>query len=139
MARKKEKERGQWNSQPERRPNALRPSVMTIAVLTGTTDSLPGNITNNASVVIDQATAGTYGGVISGTGTLTKEGVVFSEMQGRSADPDDIIQDFIRKALYNKENAYRSETGGLLPNLRRLTIDQSACTFIETCSKGRSG
>jgi len=41
-------------------------------VLQGTTTTLQGNIVNNASVVFDQMTTGTYVGVMSGTGTLTK-------------------------------------------------------------------
>ncbi len=42
--------------------------------LTGTTESLQGTIINNAAVVFDQATSGTYSAVMSGTGTLTKTG-----------------------------------------------------------------
>ena len=43
--------------------------------LTGTTTSLQGAITNNAAVAFNQATDGTYGGAMSGTGTLVKSGV----------------------------------------------------------------
>jgi autotransporter-associated beta strand protein len=43
-------------------------------VLIGTSTSLQGNIANNASVVFDQAFGGTYAGVISGGGALTKTG-----------------------------------------------------------------
>jgi fibronectin-binding autotransporter adhesin len=42
--------------------------------LTGNTASLQGDITNNAAVVFDQTTSGTYAGVMSGTGNLTKTG-----------------------------------------------------------------
>jgi len=42
--------------------------------LTGSTTSLQGSITNNAAVQFDQSTNGTYSGVISGTGSLTKAG-----------------------------------------------------------------
>ncbi len=42
-------------------------------VLQGTTTSLQGAIVNNASVVFDQTTSGTYGGVMNGNGTLTKQ------------------------------------------------------------------
>ena len=43
--------------------------------LRGNTTSLQGNITNNANVTFNQvSTAGTYSGIMSGTGTLTKEG-----------------------------------------------------------------
>ena len=41
-------------------------------ILQGTTDSLQGNITNNATVTFDQTTTGTYADVISGTGSLIK-------------------------------------------------------------------
>jgi len=42
--------------------------------LAGTTSSLQGNIANNAGVIFDQAGNGTYAGVMSGTGSLTKSG-----------------------------------------------------------------
>src|SRR4029077_7999527 len=42
-------------------------------VLQGDTTSLQGNITNNAAVVFDQATLGTYAGAMSGSGSLTKQ------------------------------------------------------------------
>ncbi|MDR0596893.1 MAG: autotransporter-associated beta strand repeat-containing protein, partial [Treponema sp.] len=42
--------------------------------LAGNTNSLRGNITNNANVEFNQAAAGTYAGAMSGTGSLTKTG-----------------------------------------------------------------
>jgi autotransporter-associated beta strand protein len=42
--------------------------------LAGTTASLQGDILNHASVVFDQASAGTYSGAMRGTGSLTKSG-----------------------------------------------------------------
>jgi outer membrane autotransporter protein len=42
--------------------------------LKGTSSSLQGNIVNNASVNFSQNTDGTYSGVMSGTGALTKDG-----------------------------------------------------------------
>ena len=50
--------------------------------LTGTTSSLQGNITNNAAVVIDQAGAGMFAGVISGAGNLTKLGTGNATLTG---------------------------------------------------------
>ncbi|WP_211609961.1 autotransporter-associated beta strand repeat-containing protein [Paraburkholderia haematera] len=41
--------------------------------LQGNAQSLQGSITNNASLVFDQASNGTFGGTISGTGTVTKQ------------------------------------------------------------------
>ena len=43
--------------------------------LSGTTDSLQGAITNNSALKFDQASNGTYSGVISGSGTFEKKGV----------------------------------------------------------------
>lgn len=42
--------------------------------LIGSTTSLQGPITNNATVVFDQSTDGTYSGAMTGTGVLTKSG-----------------------------------------------------------------
>jgi autotransporter-associated beta strand protein len=49
-------------------------TTVSAGTLTGDTDSLQGPITNNAAVVFDQAADGTYGGAISGTGTVSKQG-----------------------------------------------------------------
>ncbi len=49
-------------------------TTVTAGTLTGSSTSLQGNIVNNASVVFDQAAAGTYAGSMSGTGLLTKSG-----------------------------------------------------------------
>src|SRR2546427_8247059 len=40
--------------------------------LQGTTTSLQGNITDNASVIFDQSSSATFAGNISGSGSLTK-------------------------------------------------------------------
>ncbi|WP_253256654.1 autotransporter-associated beta strand repeat-containing protein [Stenotrophomonas sp. VV52] len=42
--------------------------------LIGDTDSLQGDITDNATLVFDQGSDGTYAGVISGNGSLVKQG-----------------------------------------------------------------
>ncbi|WP_211267657.1 autotransporter-associated beta strand repeat-containing protein, partial [Xanthomonas citri] len=42
--------------------------------LIGTTDSLQGNIVDNAVLVFDQATDGTYAGNVTGSGVLVKNG-----------------------------------------------------------------
>jgi outer membrane autotransporter protein len=49
-------------------------TMVTGGTLAGTTASLQGNIVNNAVVAFNQAGTGTYGGVMSGTGGLTKSG-----------------------------------------------------------------
>ena len=47
-------------------------TVVNGGILQGTTTSLQGNILNNANVVFGQAGNGTYAGVMSGSGLLTK-------------------------------------------------------------------
>ena len=49
-------------------------TTVTAGSLVGTTTSLQGAITNNAAVTFDQSTSGTYAGVMSGNGSLTKLG-----------------------------------------------------------------
>ena len=49
-------------------------TLVSAGTLQGTTASLQGDITDNASLVFDQGTTGTYAGDISGTGSLTKLG-----------------------------------------------------------------
>ena len=50
-------------------------TIVSAGQLVGTTTSLQGVITNNASVAFDQATTGNYSSVMSGSGSLTKLGV----------------------------------------------------------------
>ncbi len=49
-------------------------TIITHGTLVGDTTSLQGAIATNAALVFDQAAAGTFGGAISGTGTVTKRG-----------------------------------------------------------------
>lgn len=49
-------------------------TTLNAGTLQGDTNSLQGTITDNAALVFDQAGNGTYNGVISGTGSLTKTG-----------------------------------------------------------------
>jgi autotransporter-associated beta strand protein len=49
-------------------------TTVSAGTLAGDAASLQGAITNNAAVSFDQSIAGTYAGLMSGTGTLTKAG-----------------------------------------------------------------
>ncbi len=49
-------------------------TTVSAGTLAGNTTSLQGNIVNNAAVIFNQNTAGTYSSVMSGTGSLTKTG-----------------------------------------------------------------
>ncbi|MFI5333743.1 MAG: autotransporter domain-containing protein [Chlamydiales bacterium] len=48
-------------------------TTVSAGTLQGNTSSLPGNITNNALLVFDQAVDGTYSSALTGTGSLTKQ------------------------------------------------------------------
>ncbi|WP_215216955.1 MULTISPECIES: autotransporter-associated beta strand repeat-containing protein [Candidatus Rhabdochlamydia] len=48
-------------------------TLVSAGFLQGSTNSLQGNILNNASIVFDQAHTGTYDGVLSGDGALNKQ------------------------------------------------------------------
>ena len=58
---------------------------MSGGVLQGTTTSLQGNISNTANVTFDQTTTGTYAGVISSTGSLTKSNTGTVILSGTNA------------------------------------------------------
>ena len=49
-------------------------TTVNAGTLQGTTNSLQGNIVNNANVIFDQSITGVYAGNMTGTGTLTKNG-----------------------------------------------------------------
>ncbi|AHF90605.1 autotransporter [Opitutaceae bacterium TAV5] len=49
-------------------------TTVSAGILVGTTTSLQGDIVNDAAVIFNQADAGTYAGVMTGTGSLTKAG-----------------------------------------------------------------
>ncbi|GAA5858806.1 hypothetical protein JCM8547_004996 [Rhodosporidiobolus lusitaniae] len=50
-------------------------------------------------------------------------GVVFSEMQGREGSQGDVMDRALAEILYNGKNGYRSETGGQLDALRKITLE----------------
>jgi len=51
-------------------------------------------------------------------------GVVYSEMQGVENQADSIMQLAMQRRLYPESSGYRSETGGLMGALRKLTIEE---------------
>ena len=50
----------------------------------GTTGSIAGNVVNNASLIFNRSDASTYSGVISGNGTVTKQGAGTLTLSGSS-------------------------------------------------------
>ncbi|MEI9419655.1 autotransporter domain-containing protein [Mesorhizobium sp. Cs1299R1N1] len=60
-------------------------TIITAGTLIGNTTSLQGNIANNAALIFDQIATGTYAGVISGSGSLTKAGAGELILTGNSS------------------------------------------------------
>ncbi|NMK46581.1 autotransporter domain-containing protein [Achromobacter sp. Bel] len=65
--------------------NAYGNTRVEAGTLVGNTDSIRGNLQNNGFVVFNQATSGTFGGDISGSGEATKAGAGVLTLSGRSA------------------------------------------------------
>ncbi|MBB4954473.1 outer membrane autotransporter protein [Agrobacterium vitis] len=63
---------GQWTLTGT--SSSITSTTIEAGTLTGNTASLTGDIVNNAALVFDQTTTGTYASEISGTGSLTKIG-----------------------------------------------------------------
>lgn len=51
-------------------------------------------------------------------------GVVMSEMQGVEQNSERVLANKLQKELYPEGSAYRSETGGMLSALRKLTVEE---------------
>ena len=60
-------------------------TTVSAGTLQGSTSSLRGSIGNNARVVFDQSTAGTYSGLMFGTGSLTKTGAGDVSLAGNNS------------------------------------------------------
>ncbi|MBL0891009.1 MAG: autotransporter domain-containing protein, partial [Gemmatimonadaceae bacterium] len=60
-------------------------TTVSAGTLQGNATSLQGNIVNNAAVVFDQASNGTYAGNMSGTGSLTKSGAGMLTLSGNNS------------------------------------------------------
>ena len=87
--------------------------------LVGTTSSLVGAITNNAALTFDQSTDGTYAGVISGSGTLTKLGNGVITLSGSLAHSGGTTISAGRLV------GTTSSLAGAIANNAALTFDQS--------------
>lgn len=66
-------------------------TTVNAGTLAGNTDSLQGNIVNNATVVFNQTADGIYGGVMSGAGDLVKEGSGALTLSGNNTFTGDVF------------------------------------------------
>ncbi|MEK7865430.1 MAG: autotransporter-associated beta strand repeat-containing protein, partial [Planctomycetota bacterium] len=89
-------------------------TTVSAGTLQGNTDSLQGNILNNSSLVFDQVLGGTYEGVVSGTGTFTKQGA--GSLQLNSA------QTYTGATMVN-EGILRLGASNLLPDGSAVTVN----------------
>ncbi len=60
-------------------------TTVSAGTLTGSTSSLQGDITNDAALVFDQSSSGTYSGSLSGNGSLTKTGTGSLTLSGTNS------------------------------------------------------
>ncbi|RYO45354.1 Uncharacterized protein AA0116_g13363 [Alternaria tenuissima] len=68
--------------------------------------------------------AGCYTEVHHVDGTGEDAGVVYSEIQGRQNLQGDLMDLQLRRLLYPEGDGFRMETGGLMENLRGLTLER---------------
>ena len=61
-------------------------TTISAGTLAGNSDSLQGNIANTAALVFNQSANGTYSGILSGSGSLTKNGAATLTLAGANAN-----------------------------------------------------
>ena len=101
-------------------------TTVSTASLIGNTQSLTGNIVDNATVIFDQATNGTFAGNISGTGVLLKLGAGSLTLSGRNSYTGGTT--ITTGTLIGNS---QSLTGNIVDNAF-LTFDQSNSAVIQS-------
>lgn len=101
-------------------------TTVSTASLIGNTQSLTGNIVDNASVIFDQSTNGTFAGNISGTGALLKLGSGSLTLSGRNSYTGGTT--ITTGTLIGNS---QSLTGNIIDNAF-LTFDQSNSAVIQS-------
>ena len=82
-------------------------TTVSAGTLAGNTTSLQGNILNNAAVMFNQSAAGTYAGVMSGTGSLTKTGAGSLTLSGVNTYTGDTL---VQAGVMNLTGSITSNT-----------------------------
>ena len=101
-------------------------TTVSTASLIGNTQSLTGNIVDNATVIFDQSTNGTFAGNISGTGALLKLGAGSLTLSGRNSYTGGTT--ITTGTLIGNS---QSLTGNIIDNAF-LTFDQSNTAVIQS-------
>lgn len=94
-------------------------TTVSAGTLQGNADNLQGNIVNNAAVVFDQATAGTYAGSLSGTGSLTKQGAGSLTLTGANTfggSATVAAGTLVNQGALNNQANLNSQPGGTINN-----------------------
>lgn len=69
------------------------------------------------------------------TGEGEDAGVVYSEMQARENTDSDRCYRAMLRAMYPHPSGYRSETGGIMKNLRESTSNEKVSCIVFLCSR----
>ncbi|MCL2075861.1 MAG: autotransporter-associated beta strand repeat-containing protein [Betaproteobacteria bacterium] len=105
-------------------------TTVSAGILAGDTTSLQGNITNNAGVEFNQASNGSYTGVMSGTGQLAKGGAGTLTLAGdNSYSGDTVIQDgslTVTGYLGHTGGSIGAYSGNIIHNGTNLTFNQGS-------------
>lgn len=94
-------------------------TVVEDGILLTTSDSLPGDVVNNAAVVFEQTTDGTWSGAMTGTGALVKNGTGTLTLTGSNSYSGGTL------VAGGTLRATTSSLQGVVVNDARVVLDQS--------------
>ncbi|HRZ86294.1 MAG TPA: autotransporter-associated beta strand repeat-containing protein [bacterium] len=101
---------------------------LTQGTLIGNTASLPGNVIDNATLVFDQASAGTFAGAISGAGSFVKNGSGLLALTGSNSYAGDTTVNAGTMKLQSANSVADS-------NLNMLTVNSGGTLDMNNNSK----
>lgn len=90
--------------------------------LQGTTTSLQGNITNNATLIFDQTSSGSFGGTISGSGNLIRRGSGVVTFSGSNTWTGDTLIE---------SGTLRVQGGSAIGNQSRIVLSNTAGAIFD--------
>lgn len=117
-------------------------TTVSAGILQGNTNSLQGDILNTASVIFDQNVAGKYSGVMSGTGTLDKNGtgkLAIASDQFYTGATNINAGEFNTNATFQSSVVNVNVGGTLSGNGKFIAINNNGGTISPGNSIGRIG